>query len=150
MKKDTEANFLQALHLFFASLLESGDLFPDTIACPTDQVLFLVSIRPNDGYSSALAVAQACSSIRYCFLAIFVHIIRQSLSNCQTFTWFEVSELTQNSGNWDFASDGPSYGENTPVGQDINCVAQDTDDELEKILSQSYGCRQPSDVVDLR
>ncbi len=86
----SEANLLHALHGFFASLLESGYPSANIITNPTEQVLFLVSIHPNGGYS-ADAITKACTSLQYCFGCILIHVARQMISNQEAFTWFERS-----------------------------------------------------------
>ena len=133
-----EDQLFAALHSFFATLLESGGLSVDTIACPTDQVLFLVSIRPDGGYCSAVAVEQGCSGLRYCFLAIFVHVVRLKMANSDKFTWFERMSPGLNQDGFQVNAQRGSAGDAQPME---NTESEDLEEVLERILHQTYASK---------
>jgi hypothetical protein len=89
-KGDPQADkLLHRLHLFMDTLLRPGDLSGGTIACPTDQVLFILSIRDDDTYSTSSAVSSSSAALQYSFRSILVQTVRHIFDDAETFTWFQ-------------------------------------------------------------
>lgn len=91
-----DSGLLPSLHSFLTTLLQSGDLSSEVIACPTDQAIFLLSIRPSGLYSKANTVASNCAAFRYGFHGIFVHVIREKFLGLTTFQFFEPPTASSN------------------------------------------------------
>lgn len=78
------------LHLFLVSLCTPSQINHDPIACPTDQLLLLLSIRPEGFYCDAKTVAFYCCALQYSFRSIVVHIVRLAENGLSTsFEWHE-------------------------------------------------------------
>ena len=84
-----KGKLLHQLHLFMDTLLRPGHLSMDTIACPTDQLLFFLNIRDDNGYATATTVESSTAALQYSFRSILVQIVRHTFDNAETFTWFQ-------------------------------------------------------------
>ncbi|EDR05337.1 uncharacterized protein LACBIDRAFT_329748 [Laccaria bicolor S238N-H82] len=144
------------VHKFCVTLLKPGDLSPsDALACPTDQVLFLLGVRPQEMYAPASSVKSTCSALQHCLRSVMIHI------------WYEATkplETNADASNTEFAEEAPphpddSEDENLSTdefqeeyiiqdSEDEQDQHEDVDDELllEKIMNEVYTYRQDCDV----
>lgn len=79
---------LKSLHSLFVSLTREGKLSAASIACPTDQLLVLLSFRPEGNYSTAKDVLSNCSALQYSFRSIIVHRVRLINEGKEEFDWY--------------------------------------------------------------
>lgn len=151
------------VHKFCVTLLKPGDLPPsDALACPTDQVLFLLGIRPQGMYTTARSVKSTCSALQHCLRSILIHIVRQKYAKLDAFKWYEATkplETDVDASNEEFTEEAPTHPDDSedenPNGDEIEeeYVIQlehnedeedecDVDDEalLEKIMNEVYTC----------
>lgn len=150
------------VHKFCVTLLKPGDLPPsDALACPTDQVLFLLGVRPQGMYAPASSVKSTCSALQHCLRSIMIHIVHQKYAKLNTFKWYEATkplETDANASNTEFAEEAPTHPDNSE-DEDLNVdefqeeyIIQDSEDEqdqhedvddellLEKIMNEVYTC----------
>lgn len=64
------------IHNVLDALLRPQSLPDARVACPTDQVLMLMSLISPGVYVTARNVQSTCSAFQYCFRCIFVHVAR--------------------------------------------------------------------------
>jgi len=150
------------VHKFCVTLLKPGDLPPsDALACPTDQVLFLLGIRPQGMYAPASSVKSTCSALQHCLRSIMIHIVRQKYAKLNAFKWYEATkplETDADASNKEFAEEAPTHPDDSEDenlnGDEIQeeYVIQDSKDEedqhedvddeilLEKIMNEVYTC----------
>lgn len=150
-----------AVHKFCVTLLKPGDLPPsDALACPTDQVLFLLGIRPQ-GYVTARSVKSTCSALQHCLRSILIHIVRQKYAKLDAFKWYEATkplETDVDASNAEFNEEAPTHPDDSEDenfnedeideeyviqhSEDEEDEREDVDDEvlLEKIINEVYTC----------
>jgi hypothetical protein len=151
-----------AIHNFCVTLLKPGDLPSDILACPTDQVLFLLGIRPQGMYASARSVKSTCSALQHCLRTILIHIVRQKHHKIDAFRWYEATkpletnidvlnaEFTdhpddpKNENPDEYESEEEYLIQHNKDEEDKGEGCEDADDNvlLEKIMNEVYTCEE--------
>lgn len=152
-------SLLHPLHSFFATLLQSGDLTPEDFGCPTDQAIFLLSIRPNNSYSMSSTVASNCAAFRYCLHSIFVHVVREKFLSLTTFEFFKppsppnypkqagnIYEEDENQGGEEDEEEEKDEDDEDEekLGDADEIEEENLESMLDKIMQRTYSCKNLS------
>ena len=140
---------LKALHTLFVSLTREGKLSTASIACPTDQLLALLSFRPEGNYSMAKDVLYNCSALQYSFRSIIIHRVRLISEGKEEFDWYipaiKQSEDDSNPGEDEGEDEGEDDTEDvgekdseTSQNEEEAEAEEDQEKILEEILNKVY------------
>jgi hypothetical protein len=76
---------LELVHHLMDTIVRSQNTRDDPIACLTDQVLCLASLRPNDNFGMANSLSGLCATMQHSFYDISSHIIRLQVGGHQSY-----------------------------------------------------------------
>ncbi|GLB45400.1 hypothetical protein LshimejAT787_2200630 [Lyophyllum shimeji] len=80
------------MHAAFDYLLRPPHLEDTLMACPTDQVLFLMCLVDGENFSSAHGLQGLCAGLQYSFRCVMVHIARLRSTGETSYTpWVQPS-----------------------------------------------------------
>lgn len=85
---------LDRLHTFLVSLAKPGELSTDRVACPTDQLLYLVDFQRGHICQRKSAICSDCAALRFCIKSILFHVARLAHDNISSFQWFQQLDIT--------------------------------------------------------
>ncbi|KAF8879434.1 hypothetical protein CPB84DRAFT_1687963, partial [Gymnopilus junonius] len=156
-------SLLHPLHSFFATLLQPGDLTADDFACPTDQTIFLLSIRPHGCYALPNTVVASCAAFRYCFYSILTHVVRIKFLALPEFKFFQSSSPSIDPEQNDTVDlddesqeDTDGMDEHEEESEEKLHGSSEIDEEdlelmLDKIMERTYSCEDlsPSTAGDI-
>jgi hypothetical protein len=85
---------LDRLHTFLVSLAKPGELSTDMVACPSDQLLYLLDFRRGHICRRMSAVCSDCAALRFCIKSILFHVARLAHDKISSFQWFQQPDIT--------------------------------------------------------
>ncbi|KAG1864563.1 hypothetical protein C8R48DRAFT_773078 [Suillus tomentosus] len=143
----TSSNILSELiHDLVASLVRQEIRNSEVMECPTDQALFLSSIRGEDRFQRANLLTRDCAQFSHNFYAIIAQFSRLKDSNIAKFTPFDEASWMEGKGEGYQATDseellvvdGVAEGE-MELEEDGEDEDQDQDDTIFSDESDSEG-----------
>lgn len=121
-------------HRLYDALLRCSISADDPISCPTDQMLFLSSVRPYGNYCIPSELAALVTWLRLCFRCTFMHIGRLSVDGQEHYTHWEVvsSDQTHFNRSSDATSQRPlSLSKDTSSNDDSDTDQPGSETETE-------------------
>jgi hypothetical protein len=155
---------LDHLHTFLVSLAKPGELSTDMVACPSDQLLYLLDLRRGHISQRKSAIRSDCAALRFCIKSILFHVVRLAHDEISSFQWFQQPDITnaasgiydseecdddiEEDDNEDNDGDGGSNSGEDPergaqVADDVSEDEEDpsvVDERLNKIMNDSNIC----------
>jgi hypothetical protein len=145
-----KSELMTSAHALFDALLRPKTLSEDKLACPTDQMIFLVSILAGGRFRTARTTVNYCSGLQFCFRCIMIHIARLDCIGSDRYVpWRRDGQVSgSDTDGSNVTRSGCAQEENT----DVDCVSSSSGSDLPgseaEARSAGIGTREPDCFYD--